>query len=149
MKRTGTRLAVASCAVALGAMLTAPASMASDGSASAPPRVHIGQLSGPVVGPEGTSLYWLDVTAGDRDGVITEVTVEWSSDDFHSVVFADRSCWLEPASPGDTVTMRIPATLPGPGSYRVRVHADSIASCDAPGEMQQGPAKQRRFRVTG
>lgn len=75
--------------------------------------------------PESASESWLEVTARDPDGVISEVTLEWTGPDYHSVVFANRSRRLAPTAPGDAVTMRIPVSLPGPGIYRARVHEDS------------------------
>ena len=137
------RLAVATGVAALTTTLAAPAALAGS---SPPPTVRIGALSEAIVGPNGTSEYWLDVTARDRDGVITEITVEWTGDDFSSVVFASRPCFLLPSDPGEPVTMRVPVTLPGPGTYRARVHAHSVESCGGLDE-QTGPARQRRFTV--
>ena len=148
MKRSVNKLAILLCTGGLTAVLAAGPAPAAEASASSPPRVRIGELSGPMVDQFGTQQYWLEVTARDRDGVISEITVEWTNGDYHSVIFASRSCWLEPAMPGDPVTMSIPVSLPGPGRYLAQVHAESIPSCDAPGELQSGPSKQRRFAVT-
>ena len=139
------RLAAASLAAALSTTLAAPAAFADSG---APPTVRIGRLSEAIVGPDGTPQHWLDVTARDRDGIITEITVEWVGDNFSSVVFASRPCFLLPSEPGEAVAMRIPVTLPEPGAYQARVHAHSVASCGATDE-QTGPARQRRFTVAG
>jgi len=145
MKRHGTKLAAALSACALGAVLVGPPAGAAS---SPPPRVQIGQLSGPEAGPEGTQQYWLEVTAADRDGIVNEITVEVTGGNYNGIVFADRPCFMFPSNPGETITMRIPLNLPGPGSYRVRAHADSISSCGS-SETQEGPARQRRFRVAG
>jgi len=140
------KLAAAVSACALGAVLAGPPAGAAS---SPPPRVQIGQLTGPETGPEGAPQYWLEVTAADRDGIVNEITVQVSGDNYNGIVFADRPCFMfPPAQPGDPVTMRIPLSLPGPGSYRVRVHADSTPFCGSP-QTQEGPEKQRRFRVTG
>lgn len=143
MHRSLSRLAVASSVAALSTTLAAPAALAGS---SPPPTVRIGALSEPIVGPDGTPEHWLHVTARDRDGIITEITVEWIGDDFSSVAFASRPCFLLPSDPGEPVAMRIPVTLPGPGSYRARVHAHSVDSCGGSDE-QTGPARQRRFSV--
>lgn len=143
MHRSLARLAVASSVVALNTTLAAPAALAGS---SPPPTVRIGALSETTVGAAGTPEYWLDVTARDRDGVITESTVEWTGDEFSSVVFASRPCFLLPSEPGEPVTMRIPVAPPGPGTYRARVHAHSVESCGSFDE-QTGPAQQRRFSV--
>ena len=143
MHRSLARLAVASSVFALSTTLAAPAALAESSPA---PIVRIGALSEAVMGPDGTLEHWLDVTARDRDGVITEITVEWTGDDFSSVVFVSRPCFLLPSDPGETVAMRIPVTLPRPGTYRARVHAHSVESCGAFDE-QTGPVRQRRFRV--
>jgi len=103
-------------------------------------------MSEAIVGPDGTLQHWLDVTARDRDGVITEITVEWTGDDCSSVVFASRPCFMLPSAPGESVAMRIPVTLPGPGTYRARVHAHSVESCGG-FDKQTGPARSRRFSV--
>ncbi len=143
MHRSLARLAAASCGIAVGAVLAAPAALASS---SPPPTVRIGALSDAIADPGGTPEHWLDVTARDRDGIITEVTVEWIGDDFSSVVVASRPCFLLPSEPGETVAMRIPVTLPGPGTYRARVHAHSVESCGAT-EVQTGPTRLHRFTV--
>lgn len=146
MKHFASKLVVGLCAGALSAALSAGPALAS---ASPAPRVQIGDLSGPTPGFEGAMEYWLDVTASDRDGVISEITVEWTGEDYHSILYAHRSCMVIPGAPGEPLTMRLPVSLPGPGSYRARVHAHSIASCDEPGEEQSGPSKQHRFRIEG
>ena len=143
MHRSLARLVVASSAAALSTTLAGPAALAVS---SPPPTVRIGALSEAIDGPNGTSEYWLDVTARDRDGVVTEITVEWTGDDFSSVVFASRPCFLLPSEPGEPVIMRIPVALPGPGTYRARVHAHSVGSCGGLDE-QTGPVRQRRFTV--
>lgn len=143
MHRSLARLAAASSLAAVSMTLAAPAALAGS---SPPPTVRIGALSEAIVGPGGTLQHWLDVIARDRDGVITEITVEWTGDNFSSVVHASRPCFLLPSDPGEPVAMRIPVTLPGPGTYRARVHGHSVESCGGFNE-QTGPARQRRFSV--
>ncbi|MGH9226890.1 MAG: hypothetical protein ACRD2W_24595 [Acidimicrobiales bacterium] len=100
-----------------------------------------------VVGPDAQTEHWLEVTARDRDGIITEITVEWEGDSGTTVIFASRSCFLIPSAPGETVAMSTPVTVPGPGCYRAHVHAHSVDSCGGSVE-QTGPSKHRRFSVT-
>lgn len=147
MKHFTSTLAVGLCAAALGTALTAPPVLAAQ-SSSPPPLVRIGELTGPTPGFGGGMEHWLTVTARDRDGIISEITVEWTGENYHSVTFAHRSCLLIPGAPGDPLTMRIPVSLPGPGDYQARVHAHSVPSCGDATE-QEGPQRPRRFRVAG
>ena len=144
MKRSKATLAVVLCTGALSVLSTAAPAVAAS---SPPPRVRIGHLSEPTLMPDGREGYWLDLTAKDPDGVITEVHVELTGDNFGTVIFAHRSCFLMPSEPGDPAPMRIPLSLPGPGRYEARVHAESVTSCDNPSDPQSGPEAHRRFRV--
>jgi len=146
MLRGGTSRFLVAGAVATLVTVASAAPAASVGSPV--PRVRIGALSGPTPGPEETPEYNLEVTASDSDGLITEVTVEWTGESYRGITWATRSCLLFPDEPGAPVTMRIPQSLPGPGVYRAKVHAHSTAFCGSTEEDQEGPPRVRRFRVT-
>ncbi len=147
MRFSARKLAGVTVAVTLATLI--PISTASAaGKGSPPPKVHVGALTGPTIGDEGQKEYTLEVTARDPDGIINEITVEWSGANYHSVVYADRFCAMSVMTPGQPVTMRIPVSLPGPGVYRAEAHAHSIASCDTPSDVQTGPAQKHRFSVT-
>lgn len=143
MSRSLTRSAVLLGATALGAILLAPPALAAPSPA---PRVQIGELGPAVVGPDGQAEHWLEVTARDPDGIITEITVEWEGESGTTVIFASRSCFLIPSAPGETVAMSIPVNVPEPGRYQAHVHAHSVESC-GDSVHQTGPAKHRRFSV--
>lgn len=111
------------------------------------PKVRIGALSGPVPSPGGGEDYLLDVRARDRDGIITGVTVEYTSGGLTSVTTADRPCFLFPSEPGERVRMTIPLTFPGPGAYRVEVRAHSLPECGTDVGAQTSRTASRRFVV--
>jgi hypothetical protein len=90
--------------------------------------------------PSAGEQAWLKVTAGDRDGAIFELTIDWGD---HSVSSVLLVCQPEPGTPARAL---IPKVYSEPGHYAVRVTALSLTSC-AGGYLQESPARRVPTRV--
>lgn len=126
--RSGFALLVAGAlatAVTVGTALPAAA-----GERSPVPQVKISKLSGPTTGPGGEKVYTFEVTARDRDGIITGVSVEVEGQNYHTGTSVLATC-APGAQPGRRFTFQVAERLPAAGLYRATASATSIASCDS------------------
>ena len=113
-----------SVAVVAGLIVTSEPAMAAR--PSPPPRVVIGELTGPTPGYEGEPEWMLAIDAVDPDGAIWEVMTRWSDGE---VSFASTFC-LQGSDLGTPAHLLIPHSFAAPGRYRVQVEATSVSTCE-------------------
>ena len=130
---------------ALATMTMAVTPLPAMAAGSPPPKVKIGALSNPTTGPGGEKVYTFDVTARDRDGIITGVTVELEGPNHHTGRSVAATC-IPGAAPGQRFTFQVSESL-GAGRYRVSARASSAASCENFGGGQSSRLVTRRFLV--